>query len=169
MPFPAAWKPLRNVGATGRNGSDADPRSDAEVRCSFRSRQSARRATGNPILSEIRCCHVLGLSEETHAPPAIEPASGPNSRQRSLSPCDDAATLPSGKASASVAFLSARIQPRTESRRAGMEAYETALYSQSVFSTTQRSGHRSNDTVGVVEESKPGAPTLMRHYLRRHV
>ncbi len=149
MPFPAAWESLRNVGTTGRNRSDTAPRSNAEIRCSFRSRQSARRAIGNPILSEIRCRHVFGLSEETHASPAIQTASCPNSRQRSLSPCDQAETLPRGKTSGSFAFISARIQPRTESRGAGMEAYKTALYSQPVFSTTQRSGHCSNDPVAV--------------------
>jgi len=169
MPFPAAWKPLHNVGPRGRNGSDAAPRSDAEVRCPFRSRQSTRRATGDPILSEIRCRHVLGLSEENIAPPAIQPASCPDSRQCSLSPRDAAATLPCEKASGSLVFISAAVQPRTESRRAGMEAHETALYSQSVFSTTQRSGCRSNGPVGVVEETKPDAPTIMRHYLRRSV
>ena len=169
MPFSATWKPLCNVGAAGRNGSDTAPRPDAKVSCSFRSRQFARRAIGNPILSEIQCRHVLGLSQKTITPPTVEPASCPHSRQRSLSPCDDAATLPCGKASNSVTFIPARVQPRPESRGAGMEAYKTSLYSQPVFSTTQRSCHCSNDPIAIVEKTKPDAPSVMRHYLRRYV
>lgn len=148
------WKSLRNVGGTGRNGSDAGPRSNAQVGRSFRSSKPTRWATCDPILLEIRCRHVLGLSEETGAPPALEPASCPDSRRCPLSPRDDAASLSCGKASCSVAFISAAIQPRVESRRTGMECGEKAVYSQSVLSIAQRSGRRGNNAAGAVEETK---------------
>jgi NADH:ubiquinone oxidoreductase subunit 6 (subunit J) len=103
------------------------------------------------------------------APPAGEPTSCPDSGQCSLSPRDHAATLSCGKASCSIAFISATLQPGIESSRTGMEAGEKAVHSQSILSTAQRLGRRRNCAAGVVEETKPNAPTIMRHYLRRYV
>jgi len=169
MPFPATRKPLHKVGAAGGDGSGAPPRSDAGVCCSVRSRESARPATGDLILFKVRCRHVLGLSEDVLAPSAIEAPSGPDSRQCSLSPHRHGATLPWGKASGSEAFISASIQPRTQSRRARMEACKKNVYSQSVFSTTQRPRSGGDEPVGFMEETKRHALPSMRHYLRRSV
>ena len=169
MPLPAAWNSLRNVGAAGRNGSDIAPRSNAEVHGSFRSRQSARRATGDPILHHIRCRHVWGLSKETGASPAGEPASCADSGQCSLSSRNHAETLPCGKAPDAIASVPSALQPRAQSRRAGMEAGEKAVYSQSILSTAQRSGRHGIGPVRSVEKTEQNATTLMRHYLSRSV
>ncbi len=169
MPLPAAWKPLPNVGAPGRNRSDIAPRAHAEVHGSFRSRQSARRATGDPILHEIRCRHVWGLPKETGASPAGEPTSGTDSRQCSVSSCHHAATLPCRKAPDSIPTVPSAIQPRVESRRASMEVGEKTVYSQSILSTDQRSGYQGIGPVRSVEKTKQNATTFMRHYLGRSV
>jgi len=169
MPLPAAWKPMCDVGPAGRIGSNAAACSDTQVHRSLRCSQLTGWATCDPILSEIRCRHVLGLSQEIGAPPASEPTSCPDSGQCSLSPRDHAATLSCGKASCSVAFISATLQPGIESSRTGMEAGEKAVHSQSVLSTAQRLGRCGNCPAGVVEETEPNAPSIMRHYLSRSV
>lgn len=151
MSLSAAWKPLHNVGASGREGSDAAPCSDAKIRCSIRRRQPARRTTGDTILSEIRCHHVLGLSKEIAPAPAIEPAPCPDSRQCSLSPRHSASTLSCGKAQCSIALISSAIQPRVESSGKGLEAGEKAMYTQSILSAAQRSDRGCNTTARAVE------------------
>ena len=80
MPFPAAWKPLHNVGSAGGKGSDTAPLSDPKICCSIWSRQPARRATGDKTLFKIQCHYVLGFPQETAPPPTMEPAPCPNSR-----------------------------------------------------------------------------------------
>jgi len=169
VPFPATWKLLRNVGVARRKGSDATARSDAQIYCFLWSRQPARRTTADTILFEIRCSHVLGLSEEPAPSPATGQAPCPDSRQCPLSPRHTAATLACGKASRSFAFFSSAVQPGVESRRKGIEAGEKDMYSQSTLSTARRFDRRCNKTIRVVEETKQYVTPIMRHYLSRVV
>jgi hypothetical protein len=169
MPLPAAWKPLRNVGTARRDRSDTAARSNAQVGRSFWSSQLTGRATRDPILFEIRCRHVLGLSKETGAPPTIEPASCLESRQCTVSSCDHAEPISCAKALYPDAFISATVQPGVEPGRKGMEVGAQAVYSQSVFPIAQRSGRRCNNPIGAMEKTEQSTPTIMRHYLRRPV
>ena len=71
MPLPAAWHPLYDVGAPGRDGPRAAPGADAEVRGPLRGGQSAHRAAGHPVLRPLQCGHVRCLS--SHAPAPSQP------------------------------------------------------------------------------------------------
>jgi hypothetical protein len=169
MPLPAAWKPMHYVGSSRGQGSDAAPYSHAEIRGSIWSRQPTRRTVGDRILSQVRCPHVLGLSEEIAPPQAMRPAPCPCSRQRPISPCHNTAAVPRRNTSRSIPAIFAALQPGTESRRESLEAGQTAMHSQSILSTTERSYCRCNTAATAMEKTKQHSITIMRHYLSRYV
>ena len=169
MPLPAAWKPMHHVGASGGQGSDAAPCSYAKIRGSIRSRQPIRRTVGDGILSQVRCHHVWVLSDKIAPPPATRPAAGPCSRQRQVSSRFDTAAVPRRKTSRSVPAISATLQPGTKSGRAGLEAGQKAMHTQSVLSIAERSHCRRNTAATAMETTKQYSLSFMRHYLSRSV
>ena len=154
MPFPAAWKSLQDVGASGRQRSDIASRSNAKINRSIRSGQSARRTTGHPILFEIRRRHFSGLPEEIASAPSMGPAHCCHLRQCPLSPCHIAATIPFRKAPCSVPFFPSAIQSGTEPGRKGLETGEKTMYSQSILPAAQRFDRSRHATIGAMESTK---------------
>ena len=152
--FPAAWKSLHNVGASGRKGSGIASCSNAKIHCSIRSGQPLRRTTRDPVLFEIRRHHVSRFPEEIASPPSTEPAHCCYSRQCSLSPCHIAEAPPFREAPCSIAFFPSTIQPRTQSGGKGLEAGQETMYSQSILSTTQRLDLGRNSTIGSMEPAQ---------------
>lgn len=154
VPFPAAWKSLHDVGASGRQGSNIASCSNAKIHCSIRSGQPVRRTVGDPILFEIRCRHFWRLPEEIAAPPSMQSAHCSYSRQCPLSPRYIAEALPFRKALCSIAFFPSAIQPRTKSGGKSLETGEKAMHSQSILSTAQRLGLGCEASIGVMESTK---------------
>ena len=169
MPFSAAWKPLPDVGASGRQGSDIASCPNAKINRSIRSRQPIRRTTRHTILCEIRRCHVSRISEETASAPSMEPAYCRDSRQCPLSPCHIAETIFFRKAPSSVSYFPSAVQSGTKPGGKSLEAGENTMYSQSIFSTAQRLDRSRNATIGVMESTQQHSVPIMRHYLRRSV
>lgn len=153
MPFPAAWKSLQDVGASGRQGSDIASRSNAKINRSIWSGQSVRRTTGHPILFEIRRHHVSRLSEEIDSAPSMELAHCCHLRQCPLSPCHIAKTIPFRKAPCSVPLFPTAIQSGTKPGGKGLEADEKTMYSQSILSTAQRFDRSRYATIGAMEST----------------
>ncbi len=169
MPFPAAWKSLQDVGASGRQGSNIASRSNEKIHRSIRSRQSIRRTTGHPILFEIRRHHVSRLFGEIASQPAMEPAHCRHSRQCALSPRHIAETFPFRKAPCSVPLFPSAIQPGTKSGRKSLEVGEKMMYTQSILSATQRFDCSRYATIGAMESTQYCPVQIMWHYLRRYV
>ena len=153
MPFPAAWKSLQDVGASGRQGSDIASRPNAKINRSIRSGQSLRRPTGHPILLEIRRHHLSRLSEEIASAPSIQPAHGCHLRQCPLSPCHIAETIPFSKAPGSISFFPSAIQSGIKPCRKSLEIGEKTVYSQSILSAAQRFDRNRNATIGAMEST----------------
>ena len=153
MPFPAAWKSLQDVGASGRQGSDIASRSNAKIHRSIRSGQSVRWTTCHPILLKIRRHHVSSLPEEIASAPSMQPSHCCHLRQRPLSPCKIAEAISFRKAPYSVSFFPSAIQPGTKPYRKGLEAGEKTVYSQSVLSTAQRFGLSRYATIRAMEST----------------
>ena len=153
MPFPAAWKSLQDVGASGRQGSDIASRSNAKINRSIWSGQSVRRPTGHPILFKIRRHHFSRLSEEIASAPSMQPAHYCYLRQCPLSPFLITETIPFRKAPCSVPCFPSAIQSGTKPGRKGLEAGEKTMYSQSILSAAQRFDCSRYATIGAMEST----------------
>ena len=169
MPFPATWRSVHYMGASGRQGPDAAPCCDARIHCDIQSRQPARRTAGDTILFRVQCHHVLGLSEETSSPSAMEPAPCPDSGQGPVSPRNGAASLSCGKASRPLTFIPSALRPIVANPVESVLKLTRRLCMQSICSTARRSDHGCDATIGAVAKTKRNAAQTMRYYLSRSV
>ena len=169
MSFPAAWHPLRHVGAPRGDGSRAAPRADAEVRGALRGGQSAHRAAHHPVLLAIQCGHVRRLPPHTPATSQPHAAARRGVGQRAVPSRHAAASIFHEAAAGALVCLSAALQPGVEPDRTRLEAHAKTVYPQPILPPARRPSHRRVSPTGTVAKAQLSPLQIMRHYISRYV